>query len=350
MRCLVLAERLRDHDVEVFFVCRAHEGHMGAAISERGFEVVLLDRHREESDIPKQRSRPTAYDTWIGASWKEDATETLRTISQVQPMWTIVDHYGIDEKWEDHVVEAGGSKIMAIDGQANRRHQCHLLLDPSFSLQGPRRWDGLLSPDCIKLIGPGFALFRPEFYDAKSSASPRVLMAKPKKILITFGGTDANNLSVLAVQAVRQISKQREVEINLLIGNGNPNLESYRDIKYSDVKLYVQPNSVAKLMAESDLAITAGGGTLLELLYLNVPSIVVAIAENQLAMCNDLEKIGAIHYLGSYETLNRDEILDALHCALINLLDQPFRAKNMADKGATIFSGADDWLQEYLLS
>lgn len=350
MRCLVLADRLRDHDIEAFFVCRAHEGHMGAVISERGFEVVLLDKHREESDIPEQRSRLTAYDTWIGASWKEDATETLRTISQVQPMWTIVDHYGIDEKWEGYVIKAGGSKIMAIDGQANRRHQCHLLLDPSFSLEGPRRWDGLLTPDCIKLIGPGFALFRPEFYNAKSSASRRKSIAGPKKILITFGGTDANNLSELGIQAVRQVSKYAEVEICLLLGNGNPYLESYRGIKYRDIKVYAQPNSVPKLMVEADLAITAGGGTLLELLYLKVPTIVVATAANQLAICNDLNKIGAIHYLGSHENLNRDEILNALYCAVINFLDQPCSAQNMADKGATIFSGADDWLQKYLLS
>src|SRR5712692_6485273 len=42
MRCLTLAETLREHGAAVLFVCREHNGHLCALIEERGFTVSRL--------------------------------------------------------------------------------------------------------------------------------------------------------------------------------------------------------------------------------------------------------------------------------------------------------------------
>ena len=42
--------------------------------------------------------------------------------------WLIIDHYGIDERWEKKLKHCT-RKIMVIDDLSNRNHDCDLLLD-----------------------------------------------------------------------------------------------------------------------------------------------------------------------------------------------------------------------------
>ena len=43
----------------------------------------------------------------------------------------IVDHYGIDEDWQQEL-KAYYDKLMVIDDLADRKHQCDILLDQTF--------------------------------------------------------------------------------------------------------------------------------------------------------------------------------------------------------------------------
>jgi UDP-2,4-diacetamido-2,4,6-trideoxy-beta-L-altropyranose hydrolase len=344
-RCLVLAKMLSSNNVDVTFICRAHDGHMGSTIESEGFKVILLPLNQPAKTAHASSIASMPYEDWLGASWFEDAADTLNIARNFSPSWVIVDHYGIDEKWEGILIKGCGGKVMAIDGQANRRHNCHLLLDPTFSLIGFHRWDDLVPSHCERLVGLRYALFREEFHKVKQARIGKGSKLDVKKILITFGGTDVNNLTQLALDAAKHIGKSERLEIHLLIGQGNPNLHGYRASETGDVQVHVQPESVAELMAQADIAITAGGGTLIELLYLSVPCLVITTAKNQVRMCNDLEKIGAVKYVGNYVSPKREELSSHLKSALLNFIEHKNLSQMLAAKSSELFLDGTSWIE-----
>jgi spore coat polysaccharide biosynthesis predicted glycosyltransferase SpsG len=75
-------------------------------------------------------------------------------------------------------------------------------------------------------------------------------------------------------------------------------------------------NSVARLMAEADLCIGAGGITIWERAYMGLPSLVVTLAENQREAADHLQRLGAHVALGWHEDLEPVGLASAIGSAL----------------------------------
>ena len=69
---------------------------------------------------------------------------------------------------------------------------------------------------------------------------------------------------------------------------------------------------MAGLIARADLAIGAGGTTTWERICLKLPSLVIAIASNQLPFAECLEKAGYIKLLGDPRNISTEKIRAAL--------------------------------------
>src|SRR5215469_9326625 len=168
MRCLTLAVALREAGASVSFVCRETEGHLCDRVEAKGFRVVRLARWGSGA-LHNQTAQETR---WLGADWKQDAEQTLaalRTFSG-QVDWLIADNYAIDYRWEGALRAAVG-RIMVIDDLADRSHDCDLLLDQNFYRDIARRYDALVPERAIRLLGPRYALLRPEFASTRRSES-----------------------------------------------------------------------------------------------------------------------------------------------------------------------------------
>ena len=57
---------------------------------------------------------------------------------------------------------------MVVDGLGNRRHNCDILLDYTYSLEHRKKWKNLISSDCRLLLGTKFILLRNEFIKVKN--------------------------------------------------------------------------------------------------------------------------------------------------------------------------------------
>ena len=112
MRCLTLANALRDRGADVSFVCREHEGHLCELITSEGFSVSRLP----VSSMVEGETSTLAHAAWLGASWQEDAEKTREVIEflAVAPDWLIVDHYGLDKQWEKEL-QSSVKNIFVID-------------------------------------------------------------------------------------------------------------------------------------------------------------------------------------------------------------------------------------------
>lgn len=336
IRCLVLADELRLFGAESSFICRPHQGHMADCIAARGHRVALLNLPHSARSLDED----SPYADWRGASWPEDARETVAVLRERPASWLVADHYALDARWENAVRNGARLKVMAIDGQVNRPHDCELLLDPTYSAEGERRWQGMVSPSCRLLVGPQYALLRPEFAIALAAA-PRN-EGKARRVVIAFGGVDKINATNVALEALRDESFL-QIGVDVIVGASNPHYDSLAAASAGadNIRLHRQPPNVGALMAAADIGVSAGGTMLLEQCYVHVPALVVSVADNQIGLCKALAGAGSIEYLGHLKDGNRLQMQAAISAALNCLLQDDARLVQMRDRCRELMRRAD---------
>jgi UDP-2,4-diacetamido-2,4,6-trideoxy-beta-L-altropyranose hydrolase len=162
MRCLALAEELKDKTAEVLFICREMPGHLADYIKEKGFLVSLL-QSSENREILITDIGALPHANWLGTTWEQDTQETYQILNK-KPFWDwlIVDHYALDVRW-DKSQRSFVNNIMVIDDLADRQHDCDILLDQNLYEGMELRYQELVPGTCKQLIGPKYALLRREF-------------------------------------------------------------------------------------------------------------------------------------------------------------------------------------------
>ncbi len=329
MRCLTLADALRERGAEVAFISREHPGNLFSLIEASGH---LLLRLPEPTSAPNTR---LAHAAWLGTTQTEDAQQTAAALRQFgDPDWLIVDHYAIDAEWETMLRPLVG-RIMVIDDLADRHHDCDLLLDQNLQSQtGQPRYEGLLPPAAIKLIGPRYALLRAEFRKARGNL--RVRDGVVRNILVFFGGSDPTNETGKALFALRQLDMP-EINIHVVVGGLNAHKDEIRTLcmQITNAKMYHQVDNMADLMASSDLALGAAGGSTWERCCVGLPSIVWSIAENQNSIAQCAAEAGVCITLGNKKNVSPEVILNALG----NLKNDADKQKEIIDKSLDLVDG-----------
>ena len=225
----------------------------------------------------------------------------------------IVDSYALDEQWE-RMLRPYCKEIMVIDDLSNRRHECDILLDQNFYLNKDVRYVGLVPEHCKMLLGPEHALLREEFYEAKKHLRKRD--GNIKNILVFYGGSDLTNETEKAIKALVQLHDEGyNFTADVITGVSNSRREKIKNLcsKYQFLRYYCQISNMAEFMNKADLMLGAGGSTTWERLYMELPALVTAVAENQIQGCRDCSQAGIIEYLGINEDVRVDTILEALH-------------------------------------
>lgn len=170
--------------------------------------------------------------------------------------WLVVDHYALDARWES-ALRASTKQIMVIDDIADRQHDCDVLLDQNFYADMQKRYTGKVSAHCQLLLGPRYALLRDEFRKLREQVKPR--NGTVKKILVFFGGVDADNYTGRAIEALAEIGIEG-LYVDVVIGAQHSCREQIKSVcAQHGFICHVQTDKMAELMAAADLAIGAGG-------------------------------------------------------------------------------------------
>lgn len=304
MRCLTLADRMRkEKNAEVHFVSRDLEGNLYGKIREKGFFLHVLPRYPLNESL-------TGYAAWLTVSQNVDAAETkavLQEIGKVNRL--VVDNYALDITWERDM-RPFTDDIFVIDDLANRKHDCDILLEQGFRFNQESRYLGLVPAHCKLLLGPAHALLREEFYEVKAQARKR--MGTIGNILVFYGGSDLTGETEKAIYALERIALSN-VQVHVVVGSSNRRKEIIRVLcERQGFFYYEQVDNMAEMMNEADLMLGAGGGTALERCFLKLPSIVTATAENQREGCECCAQLGLSEYLGFYDEVSVDLIVEKL--------------------------------------
>ena len=114
-----------------------------------------------------------------------------------------------------------------------------------------------------QLVGTRFATLRPEFRYLEE----RTIREVPRRVLLTFGGTDPSGLSARFARALSCI----DVELVVVLGPASP------DVAFPDnVTVLRGVASMAEELLEADVVITSAGRTVFEAAATGTPVVVVA--------------------------------------------------------------------------
>ena len=297
MRCLTLAKAMRKAGNLVYFICRELDGNINSYLDELGFNVIRLHGEMETPTGQAAEGRPQHHQ-WLHTTWEHDAEQTKKSISTMgeRPDWVIVDHYGLDIHWQ-LAIRCVADRIFVIDDLADRQHDCEVLLDQNLHKNMAMRYNRKVPGDCVKLLGPDYAMLQAEYESARKESAPR--SGHINRILIYFGGADQQGLTKISLEAALEATSE-EVTIDVVCSLNSPDLKTIEEIAkcHANVQLHCGLPSLAPLILKADLAIGASGATSWERCLLGLPTIVITLALNQLETAEELHNQGIIDYLG----------------------------------------------------
>ena len=183
-----------------------------------------------------------------------DAAETVRRADGAD--WIVLDGYHFDGGYQRALVDAG-LKLLAFDDHGHAgSYPAHLVLNQNLGA-GPEPYADR-APYTRLLLGPRHALLRREF--RHWDGPPRGVPPVARRLLVTLGGSDPDNVSARVLAALGEVEGPLEVQV--LIGGANPHREALERAAATcphPVGLAVDVVDVPERMAWADLAVAAAG-------------------------------------------------------------------------------------------
>ncbi|MEX0595257.1 MAG: UDP-2,4-diacetamido-2,4,6-trideoxy-beta-L-altropyranose hydrolase [Candidatus Paceibacterota bacterium] len=368
MRCLNLAKKLakRYDNCKIIWATTEHPNNLIARIPESDYIIRLKP---EKGHIMTDDTF-----TWLG-SVENDVKQMVSGLNHIIEYdikridLLIVDHYGIDYRWESKClgsmelsdIEIG--KILVIDDLANRDHICDYLIDTTYQVDISKKNENekeklnkyhknqLISIETITLLGSKYVMLNPAFYTTDSnSINPlirRDTYHSKFRVSISFGGADIPNMTGRVLESIlREYHTISNITIDIILGglnqhkddiinlinnyhnNHHNNIESNNHNNHNNHHNHIESNNspvninlyqnlsyqdLMTLLEETHLNIGAGGVTLYERCYLGIPSIVITLAENQVENATNMAEDEIITYLnGEKDNWKHEELIDAI--------------------------------------
>jgi len=316
MRTLALADELRARGANCIFICRECPDFLQGMVRTHGHKLTMFT---ESTTI-----------------WNEidDAVQTMALCGSDSTTWMIVDHYQLSASWEA-TIRAHVPRLMVIDDLANRVHVCDLLMNQNLG-RSTVDYADLVPEYCSVLLGPSYALLRPQFSEVRERSKANRKHRNPRNILISLGGTDPVNATCAVLGALRYATLPEDSRLHIVLGENSP-FRNEVELKCLELPwpttISLGVSDMAALMAEADIAISAGGSTLWELFCAGVPTIAIKTADNQGHSCRAIAQAGAAYVVDAVT-----ELPAALPLLLRDLLEPRILAR-MQDAAARITDG-----------
>ncbi|WP_374496648.1 UDP-2,4-diacetamido-2,4,6-trideoxy-beta-L-altropyranose hydrolase [Vogesella indigofera] len=319
MRCLTLADALHDQGASVTFLCRHLPDSLAERVAIKGHQVRFLP------ELPFVDEGATAHSRWLGVTRAADARACCEALQGRDWAWLIVDHYALDAAWET-TLRKHCQRILVIDDLADRPHDCDALLDQNLYQGMSERYHGLLPAACQTLLGPSYALLRSEFAEWRQHSRPRHGVVQ--RLLVFFGGMDADNATGSALAAIARLERPA-LAVDVVIGNQHPQRDAIlANCQQHGWQCHVQTDRMALLMSQADLAIGAGGSATWERCALGLPALALCLADNQRQLVDDGACAGILHGpdIDPYDS-------EALYRHLAALLEAPHWRTQLSQRG-----------------
>ena len=283
MRCLALAQAWHDRGGECMFAMAKSTTAVHQRLRAEGFET---------------------YTVTGTAGGPGDGRQIIGLSRERNAGWIAVDGYHFDVEYHKRLRDAG-LKLLLIADQANA---AHCVADIVVN-QNSHACDGMYAkhePYTQLLLGPRYALLRREFRSWEKWK--RAIAPIGRKVLVTMGGSDPENITSLVIRALGLLNV--EFEARVVAGGSNPHIAQLKSLvsQTSHIELHTDSSNISELMAWADVGISGAGSTCWEICLLGLPAILIDLAENQRPIAEDLDKKDVAIHAGSGQEIIPEQL------------------------------------------
>ncbi|OFS19725.1 MULTISPECIES: UDP-2,4-diacetamido-2,4,6-trideoxy-beta-L-altropyranose hydrolase [Clostridium] len=300
MRTLVLAKELAKTN-DVFYICRINNKKMEKyasgikKIKEYGFNVITIS---EEIFIEE--------------------------LCKIKADCLITDSYNVDEQYF-YIIKKKFKITIYIDDMNLHYFNVDILINQNINAE---KLQYKVNKDTKLLLGLDYLMLRDEF----RNISKPINKPKIKDIMITIGGSDNNSITNKLCEYIKDL----DFKFHIIIGPSFKDDSIKKLVTLSkekkSIKLYFNANMFL-VMKKCDIAISACGSTLYELMACGIPTLGIIVADNQQLIAVNLHNNKVIYNLGWYKNLNKEKIYDKINDLNIN------KRNLMSNYGRTFIDG-----------
>ena len=311
MRCLALAQAWQDSGGEALF-------------------AMATKTSASEDRLRSERIEVCYLPVIVGS--REDARQTIFLAKEKGASWVVTDGYQFEDQYQKDIKDAGVHLLFLDDYGHAKHYDADIVLNQNLyakeTIYRHREASSRL------LLGASYTLLRRDFLKWKDwrRPAPKVIY----KILVTLGGADENNVTLKVIEALHKLPG-RDFEAIVVVGPANSHyevLELAARGSPTSVKFERNTNKMPELMSWADLMVSASGTTCWESVFMQLPSLVIILAENQCAIAEWLASRGLAINLGWHEKLSSAVIAQS-----ILRLREDLKTKAIFQNGTRVIDG-----------
>lgn len=277
IRTLALAEMLNEH----FFCVFATRNPTEYQIAE--IEKVCNDR----IELPEDDSH---FDVFL---------ECLKGDEIV-----VLDNYFFTTEYQKDI-KVKGCKLVCIDDMHDKHYVADIVINHAPGITVDKF---MAQPYTKCLLGTRYVILRPDFL-AESHSIETLKPIKKRRVLICFGGSDFNNLTMEMLLLISDYN----CEITVITGEAYPFEDKLHDfMKTFQGEIFHKKNidacEMRKAFMNNDLAIVPASGILFEAISVGIPIISGFYIQNQYDIYHGFLDLGVIYGAGDF---SRDSFLNA---------------------------------------
>lgn len=286
-RSLALAQAWIDDGADVRWLARELPAPIRQHLAAEGIPVTLMGNVDREAD---------------------DARETCRIAGEIVADWVVLDGYRFDVLHQTELKGAGRRVLFVDDTGEAEAYTADVVLNQN--AYADREMYARKDRGALYLTGPRYAMLRREF--RQTVPRPRRSAGEPMKVLVLFGGAGHAGLANTTIAAFSRLASRRCFDVRLIAGFSVAIDELDRRDAGGWLTIVPYIEDIGAAAAWADLAVSAAGSTMYELMYNGVPTLMVSVANNQRRVARAIEDLGAGIDLGAFTRLDAATLADAI--------------------------------------
>jgi spore coat polysaccharide biosynthesis predicted glycosyltransferase SpsG/CMP-N-acetylneuraminic acid synthetase len=180
--------------------------------------------------------------------------------------------------------------------------------------------------------GPAYAILRSHFHGREKE-----LREAPRRVLLTFGGSDPQGLTLKAARALERLDPG--IELVAVAGPAFSYRREFADLEPTLSRRIPLINEagghIAELMLDADVVVCSGGMSVYEIAALGTPGVVLGQNAREDKRMREFARLGTVEYLGLGTDVGEARIL----AAVVALLGDSERRREMGQRGRALVDG-----------
>lgn len=311
VRCMSIAVQLKRMGQKVIFIIS--ENYAENYIVKNGFDCICLENHYNEKE--------------------KEIEELLYIIGKENIDRMLIDSYEVTACYMSEIRKCAG--VIYIDDLNLFRYPADIIIN--YVDSADMIWYSNKGYDYDKeifLLGSRYVPLRPEFADKRIH-----IRQTADRVFVTTGGTDSYNM------LIGILDKMKECELAgmkkcVVAGKFYDRLGNLTAMAEEDntIEVYHDISDICAIMRKCDMAVSAGGTTMIELSACGIPAVCFSVADNQMPAVNAFSEKGLIRYAGDVRE-NREKVIDNIIGNIRLMKDSYELREELSEKAKRVVDG-----------